>query len=129
MSKHLNIYGKQKDKKYKIVTLLFPVAEEGAVLHRPSTDEVDEIENSYKSKDDHKDVWKATYVMKFLCDDPALRDVDDLELYNEIYGLEVPDRKAILDIYDGMLGNVPDTLKDAFASHLFRDMAEKKKLG
>ena len=99
------------------------------MLHRPSVDEVDEIEVSYKSKDDHQDIWKATYVMKFLCDDPPLRDVDDLELYNEIYGLEVPDRKAILDVYDGMLGNVPDSLKDAFASELFRGMAEKKKLG
>ena len=129
MSKHLNIYGNKKDKKYKIVSLLFPIAEESATLHRPSTDEVDEIESAYKSKDDHLDIWKATYVLKFLCDDPALRDVDDLELYNEVYNLEVPDRKAILDVYDGMMGIVPETLKDAFASHLFRDLAEKKKLG
>ena len=108
---------------------MFPVAEQGAVLHRPSTDEVDEIETLYKSKDDHREIWKATYVMKFLSDEPNLRDVDDLELYNEIYNLEIPDRKAILDTWEGMKGNVPDTLKDMFASQLFRELAEKSKLG
>ena len=129
MSKHLDIYGKDKDKKYKRIDLLFPVAEQGAVLHRPSTDEVDEIEKLYKSKDDHPDIWKATYVMKFLCDDPNLRDVDDLELYNEVYNLEIPDRKVILDTWENMKGNIPDTLQAVFATQVFQEMAKKNKLG
>jgi len=127
MSKHLDIYG--KDKKYKQVELLFPVAEHKSTLHRPSTDEVEEIEAAIESKTDHIDIWKATYVMKFLSDEPNLRDVDDVDLYNEVYALEVPDRKAILDMWEYLRGNLTDTLKDAFASQLFQRMGEQKKLG
>lgn len=127
MSKHLDIYG--KGKKYKQITLLFPVAEYTSTLHRPSTDEAEEIEAAVASKTDHIDIWKATYVMKFLSDEPNLRDVDDLELYNEIYNLELPDRKAILDTWEGLQGNVTDTLKDVFSKQLFREVAEQKKRG
>jgi hypothetical protein len=126
MGKHLDIYGKDKDRKYRRVDLVFPVAEESAVLHRPSTDEADEIEASYSSKTDHIDIWKATYVMKFLSDEPNLRDVDDIELYNEVYALELPDRKAILDTWEAMQGYIPDSLKDMMATQLFREMNERK---
>ena len=127
MGKHLDIYG--KDKKYKQVELLFPIAEHKSTLHRPSTDEAEEIELAVADKTDHIEIWKATYVMKFLSDEPNLRDVDDVELYNEVYNLELPDRKAILDIWETLKGNIPDTLKDVFTEGLFREMAEKKKLG
>jgi len=126
MGKHLDIYG--KDKKYKQVELMFPIAEHKSTLHRPSTDEAEEIEAAVAGKTDHTDIWLATYVMKFLCDEPNLRDADDVELYNEVYNLELPDRKAILDVWEALKGNIPDTLKDVFVSG-FREMAEKKKLG
>ena len=126
MGKHLDIYGKKKDKKYRQVPLVFPVADESAMLHRPSTDEVDEIKVSYQSKTEHVEIWKATYVMKFLSDEPNLRDVDDVELFNEIYSFEIPDRKVILDTWDSMLGIVPETLKDMMASQLFRGLNETK---
>ena len=127
MGKHLDIYGKKKE--YKQVPLLFPVAEHTSTLHRPSTDEVEEIESAIAVKTDHINIWTATYVMKFLSDKPNLRDVDDLELYNEVYNLEIPDRKAILDAWESLKGNIPDTLQDAFSTGLFREMAKQKKLG
>lgn len=126
MGKLLDIYGKDKDREYRRVDLVFPVAEETAVLHRPSTDEAEEIEASCESKTDHIDIWKATYVMKYLSDEPNLRDVDDLELYNEVYALELPDRKAILDTWEAMQGFIPDSLKDVMAMQLFQGMSERK---
>ena len=126
MGKHLDIYGKKKDKKYRQVPLVFPVADESAMLHRPSTDEVDEIKVSYQSKTEHVEIWKATYVMKFLCDEPNLRDADDVELFNEVRGLEAPDRMAILNVWQGLQGSIPDNLKDMFASELFRGLSKEK---
>ena len=125
MSKHLNIYG--KDKKYRQVELEFPVAEQSSTLHRPSTDEAEEIKTTYESKKEHLDIWKATYVMKFLCDEPILRDADDVELYNEVYNLELPDRNAILDMWEYLQGNLPDTMKDIMATQVFRELQKKKK--
>ena len=125
MGKLLDIYG--KDKKYKQVELIFPVAEYSSTLHRPSVDEIDEIETAVAAKTEERPVWLAMYVMKYLCDDPNLRDADDVELFNEVRGLEAPDRTAILSIWQGLQGSIPDNLKDMFGSELFRGLSEKKK--
>jgi hypothetical protein len=124
MGKLLDIYG--KDKKYKQVELVFPVAEHSSTLHRPDVDEIEEIKNAVAVKTEEKPIWLATYVMKFLCDDPNLRDADDVELFNEVRGLEAPDRQAILSTWQGLQGTIPDNLKDMFASELFRELSEKK---
>jgi hypothetical protein len=124
MGKLLDIYG--KDKKYKQVELVFPVAEYSSTIHRPTVDEEDLIEESVAGKKEDQSVWLATYVMKYLCDEPNLREADDVELFNAVRALESPDRKAILNMWESLRGNIPDTLKDLMASQLFRGMSEMK---
>jgi len=124
MGKLAAIYDRENEPDLKKVELVFPVVGKSVWLHRPTYDEEQFIEGRCRALGGSKDFEAdfAAVVLKSLCDEPNLRDENEIEIARDIRAMESPDRKAILNTWEAMVGRIPKNLGQLFSANpdLFR---------
>ena len=121
MGRLKELYG-EADEERKAINLDLPLVGMSIKMHRPHSDEKREIEkrsNAYKGDEDQP-IWKRVMVLKYLSDEPNLREEDEVALFEDIKDMEIPDQKAIDNIWDVMNGEIPSNLRDAVGHQLFQ---------
>lgn len=95
-------------------------------FHRPEYDEEGAISaflRTGKDKEHQQDpqrfLLQATAkVMKLLCDDPDLRDEDEVAIQNDLMTIPAADRNSILPFYATLVRAGGDDILDAMAKQL-----------
>lgn len=129
MGKFGRVYDEGRDDDTKKVELIFPVVAKSVWLHRPEHSEEKYVEGRKESLlgDEDYDVLFGAVVLKNICDEPYLRDEDEVELANDIRAMESPDRKAILDMWESLVGRIPKNLGQLFSNMSAEDFRRYRK--
>lgn len=121
MGRLKELYG-EADEERKCIMLDLTLAGISIKMHRPHTDEKKEIEKRFSNRKGDEDyaIWKRVIVLKYLSDEPNLREEDEVVLFEDVRDMEIPDQKAIDSIWDIMNGDIPKNLESAVGHELFR---------
>ena len=103
-----------------------PVSGVTLTFHRPDYNEEGDISaflRTGKDKEHQRDpqtfLLQATAkVMRALCDDPDLRDEDEVGIQNDLMTLPAADRNSILPFYTTLVKQGGDDILDAMAKQL-----------
>ena len=89
------------------VELKLPLSEDVMTWHRPSEEEIRAVikyGNSMDLEEDDSGIKMSAFILKLLCDKPALADENQAVIEADLRKMEAPDRNEVLPFFNEMLG-------------------------